>query len=96
MNKSAGVATHTVLWSARIAGVHEPTGKTVHYYKNERLGVPASLQIARYPGDEGYYLFYLDEQGNEMTDTYHDDVEGAMDQARFEFSIPPAAWVEEG
>ena len=95
-DEPANDVTHAMLWSARLAGRYEPTGKTIHYYKNERLGAPTALQIVRYPGDEGCYLLYLDENGKEMTDTYHDDVKGAMDQARFEFSIPPEAWVEEG
>ena len=94
MNDPKDAATHEVLWSVSLAGNYVPTGKTTHSYKNEKLDPPASLQIARYPDGDGYYLFYLDDNGQEMTDTYHDEVEGAMDQAKFEFSVPPSAWTK--
>ncbi len=46
------------------------------------LPVPHSLQIVKYP----------DDRGNELTDTYHDRHQGAIDQANWEFSIKPEEW----
>jgi hypothetical protein len=34
----------------------------------------------------------LDEDGNEMNDTFHETLEGALEQARFEFRVPPHEW----
>ena len=96
LNEPEDAATHVVLHSVRLTAGHEPTGRTVHYHGNARLGAPAALQIVRFPGGEGCHLLHLDGNGVEMTDTWHDDVAGAMDQARFEFSVPPSAWTAGG
>ena len=78
---------YVVLWSVNLAGRHQPTGKTVHYSGDDVLPTPHKLTIAHYPGDNGSYLFYLDESGSELTDTFHDGVKGAMDQAEWEFGV---------
>ena len=83
---------YIVLWSVLIAGKHQPTGKTVHYAGNNVLPTSHSLQIAQYLGDDGYCLFYLDEGGAELTDTFHDDVRSAMDQAKWEFGVEATEW----
>ena len=38
------------------------------------------LQITQYPGDDGFFLFYLNGQREVMTDTYHTKIEGAFEQ----------------
>ena len=48
----------------------------------------------RFEGSAGYYLLYLDSEGNELTDTYHDTLESAFDQAEWEFRVQPAEWEE--
>ena len=83
---------YVVLRAVTIAGKHESTGKTVHYSGNDILPAPHSLQIAQYPGDDGYYLFYLDESGEVLTDTFHDDLQKAMDQAEWEFGAAAEEW----
>lgn len=75
---------------------HRPTGRTRHFRNAVLLPVPASLRIAQFPGDTGYYLLYLDSHGNEMTDTHHESVEAAMAQASFEFNVRPEEWVNTG
>jgi hypothetical protein len=87
---------YVVLWKVRITGLHRPTGKTVHYSGGEVVPTPSELQIAQYPGDDGYYLFYLDESGQEMTDTFHDDIRSAMDQADWEFEVKSSEWEKVG
>jgi hypothetical protein len=56
------------------------------------LPTPSSLAIASYPGEDGYYLFYLDPSGEELTDTFHDSVDAAMQQAEWEFGVRPEEW----
>ncbi len=53
---------------------------------------PFSLAIAQRGADPGYYLLYLDEHGEEMTDTYHDNRDSAFEQAKFEFGVTKEAW----
>ncbi len=86
----------------RLGPSRPPTGRTRHYYgsisedgrvvKDREVPVPAELQIVYYPGYQGYYLLYLDEQGNELTDTWHATLEDAMAQADFEFEVKSDDW----
>ncbi|MDY6786452.1 MAG: hypothetical protein SW833_28740 [Cyanobacteriota bacterium] len=71
---------------------HQPTVKTQHFRGTEKIPAPHSLQIVKYPNDFGYYLLYLDEQGEELTDTYHEQLDGAVAQAEWEFSVRPEQW----
>jgi hypothetical protein len=83
---------YIVLWELELGAVHLPTGKTTHYHGGAVLPAPSSLRIAQYPGDSGYYLLYLDAFGEELTDTYHDDLASAMAQAEWEFGAKPSEW----
>ena len=68
------------------------TGRTKHFAGSRELPTPAKLQIAQYVNGSGFYLFYLDDHGSIMTDTFHDSMEGAMDQAQWEFDIEMKDW----
>ena len=61
------------------------TGRTRHVVARVEVGGFAGLAI-EYPNDRGFYLFYCDGEWGVVTDTYHDSVENAVDQAEFEFS----------
>ncbi|GFL61111.1 hypothetical protein TUM15775_18620 [Neisseria gonorrhoeae] len=39
-------------------------------------------------------MFYLDETGQEQTDTYHDTLDSAFEQAEFEFGISKEEWMQ--
>lgn len=56
------------------------------------LPSPRELQIVKYPEDEGFYLFYFGENGDLLTDTYHENVESAFEQANWEFQVNPNEW----
>jgi hypothetical protein len=76
---------------------HVPTGKTRHYLgtpdNRVELPPPKQLMIVQIPPDlEGFYLLYLDDKGNELTDTYHDSLEQAQAQAVWEFGVDPDEW----
>ncbi len=70
---------------------HMASTRAVHRRGAEVLR-PAQLTIARYPGDAGVHLLYLGPAGDELTDTFHDDVDGALAQAEFEFGVTRAEW----
>ncbi len=71
---------------------HIPRGKTRHYLGSDEIQLSHELIIVQIPPDEGYYLLYLDGEGNELTDTYHDSLEKALDQAKWEFNIEADEW----
>jgi|HubBroStandDraft_4_1064222.scaffolds.fasta_scaffold871167_1 hypothetical protein len=49
------------------------TGKTRHYREGGLQPPPKRLEIVQFPPDnDGYYLLYVDENGSEMNDTWHD------------------------
>ena len=79
-----------VLQVASLVGL-QPTGKTRHYRgipsSREALENFAALAIAQYDGKEGFYLFYCDSDWNVMTDTFHDDLAGAIEQANWEYGL---------
>lgn len=82
---------------------HEPTGRTRHtqgewsaegLVRGAELPTPRELVIAQLLPDEGYYLLYLDGEGNEITDTYHESLEQALAQAKWEFGVEIDEWQE--
>lgn len=81
-----------LLRRVRLTSAHEPTGNTEHFNGDDPVPVPAELRIVQYSSDPGFYLFYCDESGSEMTDTYHDSMSEAMAQAEFEFNVQEAEW----
>ncbi len=71
---------------------HKATGRTKHFLGAEQMAEPYQLKIIQYPADSGYYLIYLDKNGNELTDTYHETLQKAFEQAQWEFSVEPREW----
>jgi hypothetical protein len=81
---------------------HVPTGRTRHtvgtwsdeegLVRGAELSTPHELMITQLPPDQGYYLLYLDERGNEINDTYHESLEKALDQAKWEFNVEFDEW----
>lgn len=73
---------------------HKQTFHTIHKVNDKLIDKPYKLQITKYPNYEGFYLIYLDKNGEEITDTYHENIEDAMNQAEWEFGINKKDWVE--
>lgn len=82
------------LYELLLGDKYQPTGKTVHRKGAEIVALPYKLEIAQYPSDDGFYLFHFDQQGRELTDTYHDDLSDAFAQAEWEFGVKRGAWSE--
>lgn len=80
------------LKKVELQGRFTPTGKTRHFIGSQRAPTPTTLMIGQEEGDPGFYLLYLDSSGNEITDTYHDTVSKAMEQANWEFSVDESDW----
>lgn len=80
---------------------HAPTRKTHHFLsslgddgliRGPELPAPHALMIAQLRPDQGFYLLYLNEKGNEITDTYHESLEKALSQAKWEFNVELEEW----
>ncbi len=68
--------------------------KTTHTVGGKKIHTFLGLLIVSYPDVEGFYLIYLDANKNELTDTYHESIEGAMKQAEWEFNVRPSEWTD--
>lgn len=69
-----------------------PTGKVCHFIRGAEAEPARELRIIQLDGDPGFYLIRFNVSGVEITDTYHDTVEMAMEQAEFEFGLMPGDW----
>ncbi len=74
----------------RIDWRHEHTGACSHWAGGELLGPAAGLVVCR--DDAGYYLFGCDVAWEPITDTWHDTLEDALDQAESEYTGSAATW----
>lgn len=70
---------------AKVTETVTPTGATHHTVGGTLWGPAAALAIAHYPDTEGYHLLYLADNGNVVTDTWHESIQAAFDQAAFEY-----------
>lgn len=80
-----------VLARVRLSDKHQPTGRTKHFLGlgsgQVEIPTPVELRITQYAGTDGFYLFYCDDDGTELTDTFHDTASDALDQAEWEFNV---------
>jgi len=73
---------------------HVPTGNTRHILASGRVIEPVltSLCIVHDEDSSGVFLFYCDDDGVALADTWHQTVDDAKAQAEFEFSVRPNEW----
>lgn len=63
-----------------------------HTVSGAPIGVTHKLQVVQFDGESGFYLIRYGVAGDELTDTLHETVIAALDQAQFEYGVLPAAW----
>jgi hypothetical protein len=82
------------------ATIRAVKGKTRHYQgrvvdgavtREQEIGSPAAVEI--HQTDDGVFLYYLDQTGECLTDTWHLTIEAAKKQAAFEFEIREEDWI---
>ncbi|NQY42022.1 MAG: hypothetical protein HRT87_01590 [Legionellales bacterium] len=83
---------YKIIEMAVLVDKNYPTGKTKHISLGEEVPAPYKLAIAKYENVDGFYLLYLDKNDVELTDTFHDSIEKAHEQARFEFNVENDQW----
>lgn len=69
-----------------------PTGKTKHTVDGIPVTNEAKLRIVRLAGDTSIYLIHYGSDGSELTDTCHETIEEAVDQANFEYGVGKGDW----
>ncbi len=76
------------------ASVRRATGRTRHVLHGV-ASVDVTPQVAWVEieaRDGAFYLYYFDSNGDGLADTWHETVEQAKEQARFEFEIEERDW----
>ncbi len=72
---------------------HRHTGECKQIVAGELMGAAAGLAICQYAEEEdSFYLFGCDENWETVTDTWHQSLEEAKDQAEFEYEGVSATW----
>ena len=69
------------------------TGNTRHIVGGSLIKNFYGLAICQYENDKGFYLFYCDSSWKTITDTHHETIEDAKDQAEFEYTNIENNWV---
>ncbi len=64
---------------------HKHTGNCKQIVAGELMGASIGLAICQYENESSFYLFGCDEKWNTLTDTLHETLEEAKDQAEFEY-----------
>jgi len=71
---------------------HRHTGNCKQIVAGELMGVAAGLAICQYEGEDSFYLFGCDENWETVTDTWHQTLEDAKEQAEFEYEGVSETW----
>ncbi len=79
-------------WSV-IDDRHRPTGNCRQIVAGVLQGPAAGLAICQDEGEAAYYLFGCDSEWNSVTDTWHETLEAALEQAEFEYSGVSGTWI---
>ncbi len=82
---------HLLLFT-RIDSRHEPTQACDHTVAGAPLPTVAGLAICRYDEAGPFYVFYCDDAWNVLTDTAHDTLEQAREQAESEYLGSMNTW----
>ena len=71
---------------------HRHTGNCEQIVAGELMGAAAGLAICQYEGEDSFYLFGCDENWETVTDTWHQTLQEAKEQAEFEYEGVSATW----
>ena len=65
---------------------HRPTGSCRQIVAGVLQGPAAGLAICQYEGETAFYLFGCDAEWNTVSDTSHESLKDALEQAEFEYA----------
>jgi len=81
-----------VLYYIKIEGHYQSTGNTKQIVNGVLMGPAYGLAICKYEDDDAYYLFGCDKSWQSVTDTWHESIEDAMKQGKFEYDVTKNNW----
>ncbi len=82
-----------ILFSARLNESHKKTPSSERYIRGKFCTKrPRELRIIRYDSDKSVYLIEYDESGEEIIDTFHDDVKEVIEYAEFDWGVKELDW----
>lgn len=83
-----------VIYYSPIDERHRFTGACKQMINGKLMGATAGLAICQYPGDGSYYLFGCDVDWKVVTDTYHQTIAEAKEQAEYEYMGITQTWTQ--
>ncbi len=69
-----------------------PTGKTLHTVSGVPVTKAVTLRMVQLESDDSIYLIHYATDDAELTDTCHESVEDALEQAKFEYGLEKSDW----
>jgi len=70
------------------------TGRTEHIHIGKTVEPTVGLAICKYDNENGYYLFGCNSNWDSVTDTWHETIDDAIEQAEWEYEGLSGAWVK--
>jgi hypothetical protein len=92
INKLSEIAVARIVEYVEFDSRGTSTNFTKHIVNGSERKDFCGLAICQYDGEEGYYLFYCDSNWNDVTDTWHANIESAKNQASSEFDNVISKW----
>ena len=87
------VGGYRVICYSQIDDRHRFTGKTRQVVRGELMGSMSGLAICQPGNAQEFYLFGCDADWNVVTDTWHQTLDEAKDQAEFEYEGISKTWI---
>ena len=82
-----------VLLYVSIEGM-KPIGRVEHIHIEKSVKPTVRLAICKYENEEGYYLFGCNSNWDSVTDTLHETLEDAIEQAEWEYEGLSGIWLK--
>ncbi len=82
-----------VLFYTVIDDRHTFSGRCRHVVNGKTLGPMVGLAICQYDKDATFYLFGCNLEWAPLTDTEHETLAGAVEQAEFEYQGSKLTWI---
>lgn len=94
IDKLTEIAGAKILEYLTLTDKEKRTGNTTHHIVGKKHTDYHGLAICQYENEDGVYLFYCNSDWIELTDTHHEDIDSAKDQASYEFEGLENKWIK--
>jgi hypothetical protein len=73
---------------------HRFTGGCKQVVAGQLMGAMTGLAICQYDGEDAFYLFGCDADWQSVTDTWHQSLDDAKQQAEYEYEGISKTWID--